>query len=76
MQLLELEYINDMNKIKLPIDRESAYHFLKADFKSAYNSNGNNIELALAQVAKLRNVHISYVRSILFDYIVSITKKL
>ena len=35
-------------------DRKTSYYFLKEDFKSAYNNNGNNIELALHQVAKLR----------------------
>ena len=62
-------------KVKFNIqDRETAYHFLKKDFMSAYDNNGNNIELALLQVAYLRNVEKSYVRSILFDFIANLTK--
>ena len=57
-------------------DRQTAFHFLKKDFMSAYNNNGNNIELALLQVARLRDVHDSYVRSILFDFIQNLTKQL
>jgi hypothetical protein len=55
-------------------DRQTAFHYLKKDFMSAYNNNGNNIELALLQVAHLRDVHESYVRSILFDFIQDLTK--
>jgi len=55
-------------------DRQTAFHFLKKDFMSAYNNNGNNIELSLSQVAHLRDVQTSYVRSILFDFIQDLTK--
>lgn len=56
------------------LDRQTAYHFLKKDFISAYNNNGKNIELSILQVAHLRDVHDSYVRSILFDFIQDLTK--
>jgi len=46
-------------------DRRTSYYFLKEDFKSAYNNNGNNIELALHQVAKLRNLDLGFIKSIL-----------
>jgi len=55
------------------IDRQTAYHFLKKDFMSAYNNNGENIHLALSQVANLRKVEISYVQSILSNYIRALT---
>jgi len=50
-------------------DRKTSYYFLKEDFKSAYNNNGNNIELALHQVAKLRDLDLEFVRHILRNYI-------
>jgi hypothetical protein len=46
-----------------------SYYYLKEDFKSAYKNNGNNIELALSQVAKLRDLDKDYVKHILYKYI-------
>ena len=63
-----------MKRIILCNDRQAAYHFLKKDFQSAYKNNGHNVELALEQVAHLRDVQTSYVRSILFTYIKSLIK--
>jgi len=56
-------------------DRKTSYYFLKEDFKSAYNNNGNNIELALHQVAKLRALDLEFVRHILNKYIEGILYK-
>ncbi len=56
-------------------DRKTSYYFLKADFKSAYNNNGNNIELALHQVANLRNLDLGFVKSILNNYVNGILYK-
>jgi hypothetical protein len=57
-----------MKKYLIP-NAETAYYFLKKDFKSAYFNNGNNIKLALTQVAKLRELEEGYVETILISYI-------
>ena len=65
-----------MTKIPFNIkDRKTAYYFLKKDFLSAYNANGHKIELAINQVANLRDLQPTYVRSILDDYIKILLKK-
>ena len=55
-------------------DRGTAYHFLKSDFISAYNNNGNDIELAITVVARLRGVETSHVKSVLSSYISKLKK--
>jgi hypothetical protein len=50
-------------------DRETSFFFLKKDFLSAYKSNGNNIDLAIAQVSNLRMLQKEYVYSILNKFI-------
>jgi hypothetical protein len=62
-----------MKKIFDIQDRQTALHYLKRDFISAYNNNGENINLALSQVANLRKVEVSYVKSILSNYIGGLT---
>jgi hypothetical protein len=51
------------------MDTITEYHFYKIDFWSAYNNNGKNIELALAQVSRLRNVEIEHLKVVLKDLI-------
>jgi hypothetical protein len=50
-------------------DRQTSYHFLKKDFKSAYENNGHNIELAISQVALFRNLDRDFIKQILYLYI-------
>jgi hypothetical protein len=56
-------------------DRKTSYYYLKEDFKSAYKNNGNNIEIALLQVAILRDLDLQFVKSILNKYINGIQYK-
>ena len=56
------------SKIENLQDRIVLRHVLKADFKSAYNNNGRNVELALAQVSNLRGIEKEKIRSILHSY--------
>ena len=51
------------------IDRQTSYYYLKKDFLSAYNSNGKNVDLAIAQISNLRMVEKQYVLSILSSFI-------
>ena len=47
------------------MDAQSEYYYYKADFMSAYNANGHNIELAFKQVANLRKVEVDHLKTIL-----------
>lgn len=51
------------------------YHRYKADFYSAYNANGKNIELALSQVAMLRQLEVERLKTILQPLIEKLTIK-
>jgi hypothetical protein len=57
-------------------ERQTLYHFLKADFKSAYNANNHNKELAISQVANFRGVSKELVESILSTFLKALDKKI
>jgi len=44
---------------------DTLYYAIKQDFKSAYNSNGHNINLALHQVSQLRGIEVETLKIIL-----------
>ena len=54
------------------MDAETSYHFYKADFISAYNANGKNIELALHQVSNYRNIELKHLKTILRKFILKL----
>jgi hypothetical protein len=56
------------SKIEEIQDRITLRHVLIADYKSAYNNNGRNVELALSLVSNLRGIDKETVRSILHPY--------
>jgi len=47
------------------MDTQTEYYYYKSDFMSAYNANGQNIELAFSQVAQLRRVSVEHLKTVL-----------
>ena len=47
------------------MNQKSEYEFYKPDFLSAYRNNGNNIDLALSQVAMLHGVEVEHLKTVL-----------
>ena len=62
-------------KISNIMDSQIEYHYYKADFMSAYNSNGRNIELAFSQVAYLRKVEINHLKTVLRKFVHKLTNQ-
>jgi hypothetical protein len=55
--------------------KTSDYYNYKTDFISAYNNNGNDIKMALAQVSMLRDIPIENLKTILRSYLVKLNKQ-
>lgn len=47
------------------MDIPTQKYYYKADFRSAYNANGHDIELALRQVSRLRDISVEHLRIVL-----------